>query len=64
VVLMEADESDRPEAAAAAAGGTASTKQQHEQYVFGLVQCLWEAEDGEKMGQVRLAGRSSRACQA
>lgn len=58
VVLLEADEADRPQqeeaaaAAAAAAGGAVRPKQQHEQYVLCLVQCMWEDEEGEKMAQV------------
>lgn len=56
VVLLEAEETDRPQqeeaAAAAGGGGAARPKQQHEQYVFGLVQCMWEDEDGEQMAQV------------
>lgn len=52
VVLLEADESDREAEAAAAAGAAGRTKQQHELYVFGLVQCMYENEDGEKMAQV------------
>lgn len=54
VVLMEADEADRPDEEAAAAAGGARTKQQHELYVFGLVQCMFEGEEGAKMAQVRL----------
>lgn len=58
VVLLEAEEAPRQAstaaaaAAAGAAGQAAAAKQQHEQYVFGLVQCLWQDEDGNKMAQV------------
>jgi hypothetical protein len=43
VVLLEADE-DGPEGQA--------QQQQHEQYVFGQVQCMWVGKDGAKMAQV------------
>lgn len=54
VILLEADETERQAeaAAAAAAGAAARPKQQHELYMFGLVHCMWEDEEGEKMAQV------------
>jgi hypothetical protein len=57
IILLEADETERQAeaAAAAAAGAAARPKQQHELYVFGLVQCMWEDEEGEKMAQVGAA---------
>ncbi|KAF8055388.1 MET1B [Scenedesmus sp. PABB004] len=44
VVLLEAEAEGEEEGADAAAPG----------HVFGLVQCLWEDDDGDQMAQVRL----------
>lgn len=64
VVLLEAEEAARQAGTAAAAAGAATgqvAKQQHELFVFGLVQCMWE-EDGDKMAQVGVALKLIAIC--